>query len=449
MPIKPALIALGLGLAACGSRTARTDVVLQWNQQVMVTGGPRLQHNLTMVHLAMFDAVNAIGPRYMPFLAIPSPPPGASPEAAAAAAAHGVLVRVLPDETVTLGAALERSLGGIPDGPSKADGVRYGALVAQAMVDARASDGLVTPVVEESETAPGDYQSTEPTPWSQAAEADMPRWQPFTMTSGSQFRPDPPTALTSRIYARDLEEVRRRGSSVSTGRSAADDQLARWHAEPAVSQWNRIARAEAATDGHDLLDHARLFALLNVALADAETSAFDAIYTFRFWRPVTAIRNADRDGNPATTVDRVWSPALPMPPHPEYPSVQAVGQSAGARVMTAVYGRFHPFSATSRTVTGVTRHYRNFEAFATEGTSAEILGGMHFRTSAERGTEEGEKVAGWVLERCLLPRDRPDAAAIRCCRLDRAREAARPLPASSPASPSPATPAAPPPSPSR
>lgn len=307
----------------------------------------------------------------------------------------------------------------------------------------------MTPIVERTETAPGDYQSTEPTPWSQAADADKPRWQPFTMTSGSQFRPDPPPALTSGIYARDFEEVRRLGSSVSTGRSAADDQLARWHAEPAVSQWNRIARAAAATDGHDILDHARLFALLNIALADAETSAFDAIYTFRFWRPVTAIRNADRDGNPATTVDRVWSPLLAMPPHPEYPSVQAVGQSAGARVMTAVYGRFHPFSATSRTVTGVTRHYRNFDAFATEGGAAEILGGMHFRTSAERGAQEGEKVAGWVLERCLLPRDRPDAAAIRCCRHDPAREAARPLPASSPASPSPATPAAPPPSPLR
>ena len=139
-----------------------------------------------------------------------------------------------------------------------------------------------------------------------------------------------------------------RGGAPSTGPPSAPADRPRtinWPAgmpSPAVSQWNRIARAEAATDGHDLLDHARLFALLNVALADAETSAFDAIYTFRFWRPVTAIRNADRDGNPATTVDRVWSPALPTPPHPRVPLRSRRSASPPAhRVMTAVYGRFH------------------------------------------------------------------------------------------------------------
>jgi hypothetical protein len=427
----------------------RTDVVLQWNQQALLTGGPHVQRTLTMTHLAMFDAVNAIEPRYTPYLVLPAPTAGASPEAAGAAAAYGVLVRVLPGDAAMLRAALARSLVGLPEGPSKAAGLTFGDLVAEAMVAAHRPDGPhAIPVAERQEAAPGDYQSTIPASASPSTDAAGPGWTPFTLTSTSQFRPDPPPPLTSALYAKDLDEVRRLGASVSSARPAADEQLARWHAEPARSQWNRIARTVAATDGGDLLDHARLFALLNVALADAETGAFEAVYTFRFWRPVTAIRNADRDANPGTTADRVWSPLLPMPRHPEYPSVQAAGQAAAVRVLTAIYGRFHPFSATSRAVTGVTRAYRDFEAFASEDASAEILGGLHFRTSIDRGAQEGRKVAEWVLERCLLPADQ-ERATTRCSRNAQALAAAMPSPASSPASPSPATRAAPPPSPSR
>ena len=170
-------------------------------------------------------------------------------------------------------------------------------------------------------------------------------------------------------------------------------------------QLNRVARAEAASDGRDVLDHARLFALLNVAIADALTGVFDAKYTYGFWRPVTAIRRADEDGNNGTEPDVVWSPLLPTPPHPEYPSAHAAVQFAGARILTAYFGPSHAFETTSRGVPGASRHYDNFEAFAKEGGESRILAGVHFRTSINDGRTMGERIADWVLEHCLQEKE--------------------------------------------
>ena len=188
-------------------------------------------------------------------------------------------------------------------------------------------------------------------------------------------------------------------------RTPLDDETARWHTELAQFQLNRIARAESATDGRDLLDHARLFALLNLALADAATSVFDAKYAYTFWRPVTAIQNADLDDNSRTTLDTGWFPFLTTPPHPEYPAAHGVIQTAGARVLEKYFGQHYGFDTTSATVPGVTRHYDDFDAFAEEGGFARILGGMHFRNSIEVGHRQGKSVANWILDRCLLPLD--------------------------------------------
>jgi hypothetical protein len=271
------------------------------------------------------------------------------------------------------------------------------------MYQSRLGDNMVVPgPVYVSGTTPGVYQITTPGP-AQPINTNAPNWIPFALTAASQFRPEGPPSLSSKRYARDLFEVQALGEFTSSYRSAVDDETARWHTELAPFQLNRIARAETATDGRGLLAHARLFALLNIALSDAATSVFDAKYAYVFWRPVTAIRNADLDDNSDTAVDPGWSPFLTPPPHPEYPAAHGVIQTAGARVLEQYFGQHYAFDTTSPTVPGVTRHYASFDAFAEEGGFARILGGMHFRNSIEVGRRQGKKVANYILEHYLWP----------------------------------------------
>ncbi len=397
------LACLILLVSVWAAAPARADVITQWNEQVFALGGA--SRTLAMVHVAMFDAFNAIQPRYQPYLQLPAPPAGAMAEAAAASAAYGVLVRLLPARVADLNATLASSLASLPDGAGKTSGVQYGDLVAYLMYQNRLTDNILTPgPIYVSSGIPGAYQITTPGP-AQPINTNAQNWIPFAMISASQFRPFGPPALTSRRYADDLNETRALGELTSPYRSTIDDETARWHTELAQFQLNRIARAEVATDGRDLLAHARLFALLNLALADAATSVFDAKYAYLFWRPVTAIRNADLDDNARTDVDPGWSPFLTTPPHPEYPAAHGVIQTAGTRVLEGYFGQHYGFDTTSPTVPGVTRHYDDFDAFAEEGGVARILGGMHFRNSIEVGHRQGKSVANWILEHWLTPLD--------------------------------------------
>ena len=397
------LVGLALVVGFSVPAPARADVITQWNEQVLALGGA--SRTLAMVQVAMFDAINAIQPRYRSYLNLPAAPAGALPEAAAAAAAYGVLVRLLPAQVAALNATLASSLAPLPNGTGKTSGVQYGDLVAYLMYQNRLNDNILTPgPIYISTGLPGAYQITSPGPL-QPVNTNAQNWIPFAMISASQFRPSAPPALTSRRYADDLNETSKLGELNSPYRSAIDDETARWHTELAQFQLNRIARAEVATDGQDLLAHARLFALLNLALADAATSVFDAKYAYLFWRPVTAIRNADLDDNARTDVDPGWSPFLTTPPHPEYPAAHGVIQTAGTRVLERYFGQHYGFDTTSPTVPGVTRHYDDFDAFAEEGGYARILGGMHFRNSIEVGHREGKSVANWILEHYLTPLD--------------------------------------------
>ena len=394
---------LGLVLVLSGPVPADADIVVDWNQQVITSGGPQIQRTLAMVHLAMFDAVNAIDPRYSPYLALPAPPPGASPEAAAAAAARGVLVRLFPAQQGALDNLLVTSLAGIPDGQAKDDGIQYGDLVAQAIYQARADDHILDPgPAYVGGTLPGDYQLTSPGP-PQPVNTGVFRWAPFALKSSAQFRPNGPAKLTSPQYARDLEEVYVRGAQ---GALTLDEaQIAMWHTEQAQFQFNRIARAEILADGGTLIQHVRLFALLNIALADATTSTFDAKYSFNFWRPSTAIHNADLDDNDRTSADPTWKPFLTTPPHPEYPSAHGVVQAAAAVVMKHYFGPHYSFETTAPSAPGVRRFYQNVDAYIEEGALARILGGMHFRTSIDEGTRQGVRVGNWVIEYFLQPLD--------------------------------------------
>ena len=397
-------LVLVLALTLTGRAHADADVVIDWNQQVFASGGPQIQRTLAMVHIAMFDAVNAIEPRYTAYLTLPAPPIGASPEAAAAAAARGVLVRLFPEQQGALDAALALSLGNVPDGPGKNDGIQYGDLVAQAIYRTRLGDHILEPgpvYVPGSDL--GDYRLTSPGP-PQPVNTGASRWIPFALTWAAQFRPNGPSRLTSSRYARDLEEVFLYGGTQGI-RTPDEAQLAVWHTEQAQFQFNRIARAEAADDGRSLFEHARLFALLNIALADATTSVFEAKYYFNFWRPSTAIRNADADGNDDTVGDPTWAPFLTTPPHPEYPAAHGAVQAAAGRIMKDYFGPNHSFTTTAPTVPGVTRFYDDFDAYLAEGRLARILGGMHSRSSLEEGAREGDRVGNWVLEHFLRTLD--------------------------------------------
>lgn len=394
------------GMSVVDPSLAGADVVTVWNRQIVSNGGPQIQRTLAMVHLAMFDAVNAIERDYKPYLRLPKAPFNASAEAAAAGAAYGVMVRLFPAQQAVFAVTLTSSLAGVPNGPARTDGLAFGEKVAQAMYDARLDDNILTPgppFVNGSE--PGEYQLTTPGPPA-PVNTGARSWVPFAMRSASQFRPDGPPSLTSKRYARDLNETMRLGGSVSDERTIDQDEVARWHTEMAQFQFNRIACAEIENDGRSLLEHARLFALLNMAMADAGTAVFDAKYTYLFWRPSTAIRNADRDGNPDTDFDPGWTPFLTTPPHPEYPAAHGAVQGAGARVLTGYFGRHHAFETTSPTVPGVVRAYSSFNHFAREGAAARIFGGMHFRNSLAVGSRQGREVADWVLDRYLKPTGR-------------------------------------------
>lgn len=403
--VLPVFSALALAAQLVHAGDAAADVVTTWNNTVHVLGGPQIQRTWAMVHLAMFDAVNAIEGDYSPYqIALPTPVPGASAEAAAAGAAHGILVRLFPARGAELAAALAASLAAIPDGAAETNGVAFGDTVAAGLYSARLTDNILPPgPAYTTSGTPGDYELTPGAP-PQPVNTGAPSWRPFALASTSQFRPGGPPPLGSGLYARDLDETRRLGVLFDSERTPEQDLIGRWHTEQGQFQLNRIARHELDADGRSLLDHARVLALLNMALADAVTAVFDAKYAYRFWRPVSAIRRADEDGNRHTAPDAAWTPFLQTPPHPEYPAAHGAVQGAGARVLKQYFGPHHAFLATSPTVPGTVRSFADFDAFAEDGAAARIYGGMHFRHSTDVGLRLGREVANWVLERHLRPR---------------------------------------------
>jgi len=396
-------VAAAVSLVSLAAAPVRADVVTDWNLQAFAAVGGNSQRTLAMVHLAMFDAINAIEPRYRAYLSLPAPPDGASPEAAAVSAAHGVLKRVAPGQAATWLAALNTSLATIPNGTAKTDGVAFGDVVAKAIYDARLNDHILDPApLYVSTGLPGVYQLTTPGPL-QPVNAGARTWVPFALSSTSQFRPGPPPSLTSIRYARDVNETHDWGGAVSSFRSAHDDETAKWMTEQAPLSLNRVLRAEVVSDGKDLLAHARIFALLNVAFMDSVIAVFDAKYTYLFWRPVTAIRNADVDGNDRTGLDATWSSYQVTPPHPEYPAAHGSVTTAGTRVLERYFGQHYAFNATAPAVPGVTRTYESFDAFNEDAGWARIAGGMHFRNSIEVGQRQGKSVGNWVMGHILQP----------------------------------------------
>lgn len=388
-------------------RDLHTDAVVEWNQtlldavQATSLPPPKASRLMAMVHTAVFDAVNSIEGGYQQYASTPNAPAGADPIAAAAAAAHRVLVHELPALQATFDAALAKSLSRIADGPNEDAGVAVGEAAADAVIALRANDHSTDVVNYVPGANPGDWV---PTPLG-FAPALLPQWPlvtPFAMSSGDQFRFNGPPDLTTAQWAAEYNETIAYGKSDSTVRTPDQTQIALFWADGAGTftppgHWNQIAQESVYLKGGSLLERARLFALLDISLADAAISAWDAKYAFEFWRPVTAAAEAANDGNPATDPVPGWAPLLSTPPFPEYTSGHSTFSGAADAVLTALLGDEVSFSTTSPGLAGIERTYDNYTEAANEAGQSRIYGGIHFQSANQHGLLSGRSLGQYVV----------------------------------------------------
>jgi hypothetical protein len=392
------------GALALSATAARGDVIMDWNakadaiaveKQLLNASNARGQ---AMLHIAMFEAVNAIDRRYAPYRLSLSADRAASREAAAAAAAYDVLLSLHPDKKADLDAALAGSLAGITENEAKSKGIELGKQAAAGIIALRANDGSNTPEDYRPATTAGVY-----VPTTIPIESTSSKIKPFAMTSASQFRAAPPPALTSETWTRDLNEIREIGSNTSARRSAEQTTIARFWFFTGPRTYNTIVRQIASNRKMDLVDCARLYALTSIAGADAFIAVFEAKYAYNFWRPVTAIRNADLTSNPATPREASWQPLGVTPMHPEYPCAHCITASAVATVLQHVVGNeIDEITLTSPTAAGVTRKWTRLQDYSDEVSSARIYAGFHYRFSTEAGKEMGKKIGDLAVTTLML-----------------------------------------------
>jgi hypothetical protein len=396
------------------SSAPSANPVIEWNRTLLVivrTPGaqPATVHstrNFAILHVSIFDAVNNIAGTYSPYrVRLSNVSRRASQPAAADQAAHDVLVALYPAFQTTVDAQLQQDLAQIPEGQDKTDGVAVGQAVAVQILAFRSTDGSsATPPVYVPGNQPGDYQFTPPN----FAPADFTQWPqvtPFAIARADEFRPGPPPALTSDEYTKVFNEVKNVGFITSTTRTAQQTVIGNFWNGNIQDFWNEIAQTAALGHHLSLVHSARLFALLNISLADTTIGFFEAKYTYQFWRPVTAIEQAGNDGNPNTDPNPNW---LPLPtktaPDPSYPGAHSAISFAGAEVLKSNLGDQFTFDVTSESLKGVTRHFTSFSAAALEAGLSRIYAGQHFRTDHIAGKRLGRQVAESVDETVLLPR---------------------------------------------
>lgn len=352
-----------------------------------------------MLHLAMFEAVNAIERRYTPYKLALTADRNTSKEAAAAAAGHDVLLALYPDQKADLDAVLAKSLAAIPEGEAKAKGLALGKQAAAEMIALRANDGSDVPESYRPVTTPGAY-----IPTATVISSTVGGFKPWVMTSGSQFRPAPPVALDSETWTRDLNEIRELGEHNSKKRTVEQTTIARFWFLTGARTYNPLIHQAVRAKGMDLVDSARLFALVSIAGMDAYIAVFDAKFAYNFWRPVTAIRNADQTGNKATPREASWLPLGDTPMHPEYPCAHCITSGAVAAVFQGVVGdSIGEMSLTSPTAPGVTRQWTRFKDYSDEVSNARIYAGFHYRFSTEVGKEMGRKIGELAVTTLLRP----------------------------------------------
>jgi hypothetical protein len=353
--------------------------------------------------IAMYDAVVAIEGGYQQFAVDVDAPADASTDAAVATAAHAVLVHYLPAQQATIfDPAYTAALAGIANGPAKVAGMAVGDAVAARLIAARADDGfrVAVPYTPPNPPIPGVWIPTAPTP---PIGTYMKGMRPFALKSADQFRPDGPPSLGSKRWAEDYNEVKEIGSSTSTVRTADQTLAARFWAEAPVQQAHGALRLFVLDHSLDVVSAARLMAMVGVTFADGLIACFDAKYTYRFWRPVTAIRAGDTDGNDATVGDPTWSPLIGTPNHPEYPSAHSCITPPAGRVIARFLGTDH-IALTIPSLTGLgARYFDQVQDLEYEVTNARIWGGIHYRTAVEDGTQIGKRTADWILAHDFHP----------------------------------------------
>ena len=405
-----AALAVGLGGAAAATRahaqpTPESDTyVTYWdavaNQAFTAALAPPPDGAVISAYMsiAVYDSVMAIEGGYEPFAVDVHVPAGASPEAAVVAAAHAILVHYLPDQRQSiLDPAYVQSLGTIPDGQAKEDGVATGEFVAGVFISQRADDGfrVAVPYIPPDPPIPGVWIPTAQTP---PIGTYMSNMTAFSLRRPSQFRPGGPPRLSSRQWAREYNEVKEIGSRTSTTRTAEQTLAARFWGEPPIQQAHGSYRKIIVDHGLDIVEASRFMAMTTVVAADAFIACFDAKYHFAFWRPITAIRAGDTDGNPDTVADPSWLHLLPATPnHPEYPSAHSCVTPATGRVLAKFLGTPN-IDLTIPSLTGLgDRHFDRASDLEYEVTNARVWGGIHYRTAVEDGTQIGKKVAHQVL----------------------------------------------------
>jgi hypothetical protein len=400
------------------SPAAQADVIADWNRHAndaMAAAGPKVAGNpiamartLAIMHLAMADAVNACDPLFKPYLRALPRAGGASSQAAANAAAWTVLAALYPGQIKSIGQSYADALAALPDGDAKAAGIDIGTKAAQLLLAQRENDGTFDGAdTYRPITAPGVY-----VPTGLPVVSNVALRKPFALERIAQFRPGPPPALTSALWARDFNETRQWGVAKSPLRDARQTETARFWQQLGPPAWNQVARSLSDSRSMPLPESARMFALMNAAMFDAYLAVFDAKYHYYFWRPITAIRNADQDGNDATQRDAGWSPLIDTPPHPEYPCAHCAADGAAAVVLQSAFGsaRVPPFKVTYPAMPDAVREYTSIKQLQDEIFVARIWGGVHYRTSNEVGEELGMKVGRYLLQTTLvpaLPRPRP------------------------------------------
>jgi len=398
-----------------GASSAQSvNSVIEWNRALLaIVRTPGAQpptihstRNFAILHASVYDAVNNIDGIFSPyFVRIPNVSRRASQPAAADQAAHDTLVALYPAFQATFDAELQQDLAQIPDGQNKTDGIAVGQTVAAQILSLRSNDGSgVTPPPFVPGNQPGGYQLTPPN----FAAGDFTQWPqvtPFALARADEFRPGPPPELTSDSYTRVFDEVKSLGFINSTTRTPEQTLIGTFWNGNIQDFWNEIAQTAALSHHLNLAQSARLFALLNISLADTAIAFFDAKYTYQFWRPVTAIQMAGSDGNPSTEPNPTWLPlTTKTAPDPSYPGAHSAISAAGAEVLRFYFGPRFTFDVTSESLAGVTRHFTSFSAAAQEAGLSRIYAGQHFRSDHVAGKDLGHQVAESIDETILLPK---------------------------------------------
>ena len=418
-----AAAALLLALAPAARAQSTSNAAIDWNAIAASAAAGQPAHvqplTLAIVQGAVYDAVNAIDGGHRPYIAAPAADPSDSKPAAAATAAYRTLVGIFPTQQATLQPLYAASLAGVPDGPAKTAGVEVGEASAATMLATRANDGRGGPFTFVFGTAPGVWRPTPP-----SFGLDPAAWvgnvRPFLVPNAQSLRTDGPNALTSQAYADDLNEVKRLGSLTSTHRTADQTQAAIFWQDSGPAIWNRVFRALAANRGLDIVDSARMLAMTNLAAADGSIGCWNDKYYWNFWRPITAIREAAADGNPATTADPTWlplfdptvpvsGPALVTPGFPDHPAGHGCISGATVHALKAFFGTDKvPFTAHSNKCSPAPcppRSYDRLSLALKEIIDARVWSGIHFRTADVQGAVLGKKVAHQLRKHYFQPLD--------------------------------------------